>query len=102
MEKRIEVATVVYYDGTSAYTTHRALRTEGDSHKLTKESKRALDKDMEEAGMRLLLVDFENAIYSYNSGVDFMNNFKKPNWWDEVPYNEEKYVKDMFIEYYCG
>ena len=98
MDKRIEVATVVYYDGFEAYTTHRALWVDcTEKMKLTTASKRALMDDMNSAGVEVLKVDFNGNYYA--SGVEFMREYEYKGHNDDG--YETEYVKNKFIEYFC-
>ena len=93
---RIEVATVVFYDGVEAYTTHRALFVDYSSEfKLTKRSKDALKYDFDNSGCEILKVDFNDG--SYENATDLMHNLKSIYHCDD---SEVQYVKDKFIEYF--
>ena len=95
---RIEIATVVFYDGVEAYTTHRALYVyyEGQKITLTNKSKQALKYDIDEcSGCEILKVDFNDK--SYEDASDFMHHFDSLYRCDE---SAVSYVKDKFIEYF--
>ena len=101
MDKRIVVATVVYYDGVEAYTTHRALWVDcSDKLKLTAQSKKALARDLESACVELLKVDFNGQ--TFTSGVEFMREYKaEQRTAFAKEHDETEYIKEKFVEYYC-
>lgn len=94
---RIEVATVVFYDGVDAYTTHRALFVDYSGKlTLTKKSKAALKHDIEEcSGCEILKVDFNGE--SFENAVDFINHCTTIYHCDD---SEVAYVKEKFVEYF--
>ena len=95
-EIRIEVATVVFYDGVEAYTTHRALFVDCSGKlKLTNKSKAALKYDFDNAGCEVLKVDFNGD--SFENALDFMEHFKTLYRCDD---SEVAYVRNKFVEYF--
>lgn len=94
---RIEVATVVFYDGVEAYTTHRALFVDYSGKiKMTAKSQKALKKDIEfESGCEILKVDFNGQVYS--GAVDFMQHCTEVYRCDD---SEVAYIKEKFVEYF--
>lgn len=96
---KVEVVTVVFYDGVEAYTTHRALFVDySDKVKLTTKSRKALKKEIEiEAGCEILKVDFNNR--SYDNAVDFMQHCTEIYHCDD---SEVSYIKEKFVEYFIS
>ena len=96
---RIEVATVVFYDGVEAYTTHRALFVDcTDKMKLTTKSQKALKKEIEiESGCEILKVDFNGQMYS--GAVDFMQHCTEVYRCED---SEVAYIKEKFVEYFVS
>ena len=97
-ETRIEIATVVFYDGVEAYTTHRALFVDcSDKMKLTRWSKTALKYDIEErSGCEILKIDFNNG-QTFSDASDFLKTFKTLYRCTD---NDVEYIRDKFIEYF--
>ena len=97
--KKIKVATIVFYDGIQAYTTHRALFVNDDC-KLTSKSKQALKLDfVTYSGMEILKIDF-NDCSTYDNASEFMEHFN--SIYRSNDDNEIKYVKDKFLEYFIN
>lgn len=98
---RLCLCTVVYYDGVQAYTTYRALWIDcTSSYKLTTKSKKALMKDMNEAGVELLKVDFN--LQWFMSGLEFMNELNKSSFYNDIESFEIDYVKGKYLEYFTN
>lgn len=97
---RIDIATIVYYDGVEGYTTHRALYVDYTNQiKLTAKSKKALKKDFDCAGCEILKVDLNGRQFS--DVLDFATNFDKSSAYHfDDSFDEVQYVKDKFIEYF--
>ena len=92
---RIEIATVVYYDGVQAYTTLRALFVDFTKEiKLTHASKNALNYDFDCSGCEILKVDFNGR--SFNDSNDFIHHYHEIT----SDLTECEYIRDKFIEYF--
>ena len=97
-ENRIEVATVVFYDGVEAYTTHRAVFVDySGKMKLTAKSKKALKADFDSAGCEVLKVDFNGQMF--DDAADFMEHFNKDSMY-RADDSEVQYVINKFVEYF--
>lgn len=96
---RLCLCTVVYYDGTQAYTTYRALWVDiTDKYKLTAKSRKALKQDMNSAGVEILKVDFN--LQWFMSALEFMNEVNEDSFCNDIKPFEIDYIKGKYLEYF--
>ena len=95
---RIDIATVIFYDGVEAYTTHRALFVDyTDKMKLTPKSKKALKYDFDCAGCEVLKVDLN--CQSFSDVNEFMEKIDINSIYKGTEKDIE-YIKEKFLEYF--
>lgn len=100
-DERLCLCTIVYYDGTQAYTAYRALWVDcSSSYKLTAKSSKALKKDMVAGGVELLKVDFN--LQWFKSALEFMNELNENSFYNHVEKYEIDYVKAKYLEYFTA
>lgn len=96
---KVQICTVVYYDGVEAYTAHRALYIDVDGkYKLSSISDKALKADMKSAGVELLKVDMNCA--SFDGAKDFLKNVKPNDIGNTADQRDVEYLVDKFFEYF--